>query len=176
MACGPHAVVRRHCSYPFVGAFTKCPSKVFSFRKPTQPTPSSPPTTAFPLNRIRVPQRSYDHGRKQWNFKRLESISFSVDGRPGINIGDALRKTFTGLDGRDDPVLTDAAGAISCRLLVRLPLYSTRSLELIPSQVSRVSRQRQVMSGMSAKPVPRPRVDHHVGRLTHWAGLGVACQ
>jgi len=35
-------------------------------------------------------------------------------------MGDALRKRFTGLDGRDDLMLQDARGAISCRLLVRL--------------------------------------------------------
>jgi len=31
---------------------------------------------------------------------------------------DALRKHFTGLDGRDDPMFKETAGAISCRLLV----------------------------------------------------------
>jgi len=35
-----------------------------------------------------------------------------------MNLKDALRKEFAGLDGRDDPMLQDAAGAISCRLLV----------------------------------------------------------
>jgi len=31
---------------------------------------------------------------------------------------DALRKNFTGLDGRDDPMFKKTSGAISCRLLV----------------------------------------------------------
>jgi len=74
--------------------------------------------TTFPFNWIKVPQRDYDHGRKQWSFKRLEPVSFSVGGRSGINLGDALRKEFEGLEGWDDPVLQDASGAISCRFLV----------------------------------------------------------
>ena len=72
----------------------------------------------FKLNRIKIPQRDYGHGGKQWCFKQSEPISFSVDGRPGLNLGDALRREFEGLDGRDDRVLQDAAGAISCRFLV----------------------------------------------------------
>jgi len=70
-----------------------------------------------------------------------DPIPFSVNGRPGINVGDALRKEFTGLDGQDDPVLDEAAGAISCRLLVSLLRSSVRPLELIPSQVPRISGQ-----------------------------------
>jgi len=34
-----------------------------------------------------------------------------------MNMRDALRKRFTGLDGRDDPMFKETAGAISCRLL-----------------------------------------------------------
>jgi hypothetical protein len=164
MVWGCHTVARRHSPYLLAGVFYPMPllSNAFSFRKPTQPTPSSPLAITFPSNRTMVPQRRYDHGKKQWDFNQLESISFSVDGRPGINMGDALQKTFTGLDGRDDPVLTDAAGAISCRLLVRLLWSSTRSLELTASQVSRISRQRQVMSGMSAEPALQQRVDHRL--------------
>jgi hypothetical protein len=135
-------------------------SNVSSLGKPIQPAPSSPPAAAFPSNRTRVPQRSYDHGRKQWNFKRLEPISFSVGGRSGMNMGDAFRKKIKGLDGPNDPVLTDSAGAISCRLLVCLLLSSIRSLELTPCQVSRVSGQRQVMSGMPTEPTPQLRIDH----------------
>ena len=100
--------------------------------------PRSPPAPAFPPNWIRVPQRGYDYGRKQWNFERSEPISFSVNGRPGINMGDALRKSFAELDGRDDPVLQDAQGAISCRLLVSCgsPLgRQTTGVYLIPSSL-----------------------------------------
>ena len=40
---------------------------------------------------------------------------------------DALRKHFTGLDGRDDPMFKETAGAISCRLLVwRFPQFLSR--------------------------------------------------
>ena len=102
--------------------------------KPMQPAPSSPPVTALPHGWIKIPQSVYDHGSKQWDFKRLESISFSTNGRPGINLGDALRKKFAGLDGRDDPMLQGSAGAISCRLLVGfLWETSTRTGELTPS-------------------------------------------
>jgi len=86
----------------------------------TQSTLSLPSAAAFPANWFKIPQRSYDHGRKQWSFKPLEPISFSTNGRPGVNLGNALRKIYTGLDGQDDPMLQNAAGVISCRLLVSL--------------------------------------------------------
>ena len=122
-------------------SYNAFPSGVFLLRKPTQPAPSSPPVTVFPPNWIRVPQRDYK--RKQWSFKRLNTISFSVGGRPGVNMGAALRKTFTDLDGRDDPMLQDASGAISCRLLVGLLWFSIRPPirlpELTASKVPRLS-------------------------------------
>ena len=84
----------------------------------TQQTPSLPLATTSPLDWVKVPQRDYDQGRKQWCFKPLKPISFSVGGRPGVNIREALRKEFENLDGRDDPVLQDSSGAISCRFMV----------------------------------------------------------
>jgi len=42
-----------------------------------------------------------------------------------MNLKDALHKEFAGLDGRDDPMLQDAAGAISCRLLVGFLSYAS---------------------------------------------------
>ena len=36
-------------------------------------------------------------------------------------MGDALRKKFVGLEGRDDLVLQGAKKAISCRFIVRFP-------------------------------------------------------
>lgn len=133
---------------------------------PKQPTTPSPPHIAtLPHNWIKVPQRDYDHGRRQLNFEKSEPISFIVNSRPGINMGDALRKTFTGLDGRDDPVLQEAAGAISCRLLVCLLSSTTgqsaRPLELILSQVPRVPSQR-FLPGMSAEPIMSSSADHTV--------------
>lgn len=61
---------------------------------------------------------NYGHGHKQRKFQPLEPVSFSVGDRQGINMGDALRKIYVGLNGRDDPVLQDTAGATSCRFLV----------------------------------------------------------
>lgn len=98
--------------------FTQYVSPKTPHLEATQPAPHLSSAMAFPPDWIRVPQRNYDHGRKQWNFKPLEPITFSTSGRPGVNLGDALRKKFADLDGRDDPMLQGAAGAISCRLLV----------------------------------------------------------
>ena len=47
-------------------------------------------------------------------------------------MGDALRKAFKNLDGRDDPVLQDTSGAISCRFLVTSSV-SRNALVLTPS-------------------------------------------
>lgn len=105
----------------------------------TQPVPSLLPVPRFPLGWIRVPQKDYDHGRKQRGFKPLEPIFFSTNGCPGMNLRDALHKEFTGLDGRDDPMLQDAAGSISCRLLVGRDGFFHRSSRADPSEVSRVS-------------------------------------
>ena len=84
------------------------------------PLPAPQETTLPPPNWLRVPQKAYDHGRRQWDFIPSECVSFEVNGCPGVNIDDALRKRFTGLDGRDDQVLQDASSAISCWLSVRL--------------------------------------------------------
>ena len=83
--------------------------------------PPTPPSqaVALPPNWHRIPQDVYDHGQKQWDFTPSEGIPFLVNGRPGMNMGDALQKRFTGLDGRDELVLQDASSVISCRLLVR---------------------------------------------------------
>jgi len=90
-----------------------------SFREQTpQPLPTPPVLPIFAPRWFEVPQRPYDHGRRQWDFKPLEPVPFSVNGLYGINMGDALRKQFTGLDGRDDQVLEDTTGVISCRLMV----------------------------------------------------------
>ena len=90
---------------------------------PALPPPSTPPSqaVALPPNWYRVPQNVYDRGQKQWDFTPSEDIPFGVNGRPGVNMGDALRKRFAGLDGQDELVLQDANNVISCRLSVRLP-------------------------------------------------------
>lgn len=75
-----------------------------------------PPATFLPPGWYRIPQTVYDFGTKQYDFEPLESIIFHVDGCPGQNMGDALRNQFPGLCGRDDLVLQEARGAISCRM------------------------------------------------------------
>jgi len=86
-----------------------------------QPIPPPQATTFPPPNWHKIPQNAYDQGQKQWYFTPLESVSFSINGRLGVNMGDARRKRFEGLDGRDDIVLQDASSTISCRLSVRSP-------------------------------------------------------
>jgi hypothetical protein len=87
----------------------------------TLPPISSPQAVTFPPpNWHMIPQKPYGRRQNHRNFVPLESIYFSVNGHPGMNMGDAFRKMFTGLDGRDDPVLQDASKVISCRLLVRV--------------------------------------------------------
>jgi len=80
---------------------------------PPPQTAASPPPKS---NWHKIPQKIYDHGRKQWDYTPSEGISFEVEGCPGMNMGDALRKRFTGLVGRDDLVLRDAGSVILCRL------------------------------------------------------------
>ena len=86
-----------------------------------------------------MPQRPYDHGRRQWNFKPLEPMFFTTHGRPGVNLGDALRKELADLDDQDDPMLEGAAGAISLRLKVGFSWqFPIKVADLTPSQVPRI--------------------------------------
>ena len=89
---------------------------IWSASPSSSPLPQTP--TFPPPNWNKIPQNVYKHGRKQWNFVPLESISFTVKGYPGVNLGDALRRSFTGLDARDELVLQNTSSAISCRFLV----------------------------------------------------------
>ena len=84
----------------------------------TQQIPSLPLAMTFPANWVMVPQGEYVQGRNQWSFKRREPVYFSECGHPGVNMGAALRETLENLDGRDDPMLQEASGAVSCRFLV----------------------------------------------------------
>ncbi|KAF9643436.1 hypothetical protein BDM02DRAFT_3123468 [Thelephora ganbajun] len=117
------------------------------------PAQSLPPATALPLNWIKVPQSVYGHGSTQWDFKRSESIYFSTNGRPGINLGDALRKKYAGLDGQGDPMLQDSAGAISCRLL--FPGYPDNGSSC---QIHTLNWTR------SRLPIPRSKLAHEVAK------------
>ena len=71
------------------------------------------------LNWVKIPREIYGRGRYQRDFVPSESISFEVKGRPGINMGDALRREFAGLHGRDDSMSLGVGDAITCRFLVR---------------------------------------------------------
>ena len=87
---------------------------------PSPPTPTpSQNTTGCPSNWRKIPQTDYGWGKKQWNHQPSEPILFYVNGRPGVNMGDALRNAFIGFDGRDDLMFRDAGVSFSCRLLVR---------------------------------------------------------
>lgn len=86
---------------------------------PPPPPPSPQPVTSHPRKWYEIPQTHYSHGRKQRGYISSESVFFQVDGSPGVNMGDAFRKRFAGLEGQDDPVLQHAKMAICCRLLVR---------------------------------------------------------
>lgn len=69
-----------------------------------------------------IPQREYDRPRTDplTEYELREVIWFSVRGTCGYHLGDALRKAYTGLDGRDNRVFTRAKSSISIRLEVRL--------------------------------------------------------
>ena len=84
---------------------------------PVMPTaPPIPPFTT-PDAHIMIPQKPHVCERQQ-RWQQSESITFSTNGFPGVNMRDALCKRFTALDGRDDLVLQGAGGSISCRLEV----------------------------------------------------------
>lgn len=82
------------------------------------PPPPSRTVASPPPNWHKIPQMAYHYGQKQWDYTPSEYISFRVNGRPGMNMRDALRRDFTDLSGRDDLVLQDASSTISCRFSV----------------------------------------------------------
>ena len=80
--------------------------------------PPTQPATPLPPNWHEIPLTPYNHGRKQWDYTPSGPVLFQVKGCPGVSLGNALRKKFAGLEGRDDLVLQNAKKAISCRFLV----------------------------------------------------------
>ena len=68
-----------------------------------------------------IPQREYD--RQQTDplsvLELQEMIRFSVNGKCGYSLRDALNKWYAGLDGRDEKVFVDSKSEISIRLEVR---------------------------------------------------------
>jgi hypothetical protein len=68
---------------------------------------------------MEIPQERYTQRSMDKSWLRREKITFSVGNTPGFNMHAAFVQSYTGLDGRDDPVLEDANGPVSCRILVR---------------------------------------------------------
>jgi hypothetical protein len=120
----------------------------------SRPTLLPPQVATFPPpGWLEIPQTAYTYGVKQFDFTPLEPILFYVNGRPGVNMGQALRKVFTGLDGRDDPMLLQNTRlAVSCRLL--FPGYPLNSSPQIPTKNWNKRRG----------PITRGELAHHVSR------------
>ena len=68
-----------------------------------------------------IPQREYDRQRTDpLSPQELQAmILFRVNGRCGYPLADALKKQYTGLDGRDERMFADFKSSISIRLEVR---------------------------------------------------------
>jgi len=79
--------------------------------------PASPLLLKVPISRCMIPQLKYALTKGKRSFRQLQAVTFSVGGVPGFNMQCALKRTFKGLDGRDDSVLEKANGPVSCRLL-----------------------------------------------------------
>jgi hypothetical protein len=80
-------------------------------------TPILPqPVTFLPPKWQKIPQQRYE--QKQWDYRPAQDILFPVNGQPGVNMGEAFRKRFAALEGRDDLVLQIARTAFSCRIWV----------------------------------------------------------
>ena len=79
-----------------------------------------------------IPQREYKRPRADplSQHELREVILFSVNGKCGYPLVDALRKQYTGLDGRDDKMSFGCKSAISLRLEVcpSLPAQFNRGL------------------------------------------------
>ena len=88
---------------------------------------SSLPLPAPPIGWFKVPQKRYTQRNGVRPFAQLGEITFSTNKVPGFSMANALGRVFTGLDGRDDPVLENANGPVSCRLLV------SRLIDIIPT-------------------------------------------
>ena len=85
----------------------------------TDPSKVPPlPPLLMPINWRKIPQPRYPSRTGDMAFLQSRRVTFSVNGVPGFNMQRALDQAFVGLDGRDDPVLENANGPASCRLLV----------------------------------------------------------
>lgn len=116
---------------------------VFPVSTPPPPylPPRSPQAVTFcPPKWHQIPQTPYSWN--QWDFTELGSTLFQANGFPGVSMGDALRQTFTALEGRDDLMFQDAGKAILFRLWVRLScqFYFYLAKELTSSLSSPATR------------------------------------
>ena len=64
-----------------------------------------------------IPRREYD-GQCPRPLFTNEVILFSVNGKCGYPLGEALEKQYAGLDGSDDKMFVDSGSSISIRLEV----------------------------------------------------------
>ncbi|KAF9784640.1 hypothetical protein BJ322DRAFT_1021354 [Thelephora terrestris] len=78
---------------------------------------ASPLPFSISINLCKIPQRRYASRTGDTSFLQSHVVTFSVNGVPGFNMQHALDQVFVGLDGRDEPVLENANGPASCRLL-----------------------------------------------------------
>ena len=76
---------------------------------------NSNPSFSPKMQMIMIPQRSYT---RIGNCDKHNPIKFKVNGRPGIPALDAIRKSYAGLDGRDDEVSVGRPSVIMLRLEV----------------------------------------------------------
>ncbi|KAF9777988.1 hypothetical protein BJ322DRAFT_510417 [Thelephora terrestris] len=90
------------------------PSSVSLSPLPSLPSPQ--PLMFQPPKWHEIPQTPHNRGRTQRGHTPSEPILFQVSGYPGVNVGDALRDTFTGLEnGNDLIILGSKKTAFSCR-------------------------------------------------------------
>ena len=82
-----------------------------------------------------IPQREYERQKTDplSSSDLQEMILFKVNGKCGYPLKDALKKQYTGLDGRDDRMFVDFKSSISIRVEVRPAL----SMEFNDSPESR---------------------------------------
>jgi hypothetical protein len=69
---------------------------------------------------VLVPQRLYDHGGSQRNWKQHKKppIFFSTEGYLGVKLIDVLGGKFTGIDGREDFPFSVKCSGITIRIHV----------------------------------------------------------
>lgn len=118
--------------------------------------PSLPSVTTFPADWTKIPQETYDQGCKQLGFIPSETIRFSTKYFPGINLKDALRRDFSGLNGHDDSIPGDLPGVILCRLL--FPGYSNHNG---PYKIHTLNWKK------TRKPIPRSKLAHEVAKRVY---------